>query len=251
MDAHLFDSADSAVPIAPPDPPDPAVPAAPATPPATTLVHAPVDPSPRRSAIEALVRADQTPLQVAAEFGLSLPEVLSLVDDPLLCLWVRQTCAINLKQTQVLLSRFGISAAVTLLQLAGKEQPDSPPEVARKSCVDLLEQVRAVMGVAKTPLTASPTDARLSNAMQTNDATASWNGRTKAAGDAAMSPKAPSEEAILCALELLDQQHEQDPSSPWPPAGSDSPKGAENEQARRCVADGVVRHAPDSSITPV
>jgi len=153
--------------------------------------------------IEALIRAEQTPLQLAAELGLPLADLLPIADDPRRREQARQMCTLNADHARLLLSRFAGSAAVSLLHLSTRQHAEDPPEVIRKSCVDLLEQLRATTSTVPIAAPNGPDRAEAPPA------------KHAAPMSGASGPRGPSEEAILRALELIDEQHQREPQQPW------------------------------------
>jgi hypothetical protein len=142
-----------------------------------------------------------------------------MAEHPALMDSVRRMCVLNLNQVRVLATRVASTAAVSLLRLASPETADTPPEVTRKSCVDLLDLVRTLLDVGdmlpgRGGLGAA--SGRTHGPSSTFVATSAASSSPRAAvACASTGPGAPSEESILRALEAIDAQHQREPL-PWP-----------------------------------
>ena len=123
-----------------------------------------------RALIERLVRADLTVTELAQEHGLSLEELAAWISSPVTTEVIQGLIRLSNLRTQMLLSQFRAQAAIQLMGIASAE---SETDITRKACVDLIKA-----------------DVKVFEMKETGKA----------------SPPAPSEEAILKALEALGEE---------------------------------------------
>lgn len=85
--------------------------------------------------ISRVVEADRTPAALAAELGLSLPALAAWAADPATLAVLESLARLADIRTQMLVSQFRANAAIQLIQIASASEPT---ELSRKACVDLL-----------------------------------------------------------------------------------------------------------------
>lgn len=129
----------------------------------------------QRAMIERLARADLSVTELAREYDLSLEELVTWVSTPLTNETLQGLIRLSNLRTQMLLSQFRAQAAIKLMDIAAAE---SETDITRKACVDLIKADVKVLE-AKEP--------------------------------AKEPPSAPSEQAILEALEALGKEESHAP----------------------------------------
>jgi hypothetical protein len=129
----------------------------------------------RQQIIERIVAAKRSPAEIASELEIDLHEIASLARHAPTMQTLEGVARLEDVRTQMLLSRYRANVAMHLLAIASAEEPT---ELARKACVDLL----------KTDLNVF--------AHQDDKAASSRKGPP---------PPAPSEKAILAALERIGE----------------------------------------------
>ena len=127
------------------------------------------------SLLSRLVRADLTIDELADSFDLSLADLADWIERPGRRELLERLIRLSDLRAQLLLSRYRANAALQLIAIASSEKPT---EISRKACVDLIKaDLQPVeLGEPKT--------------------------------DASEPPAAPSEEAILNALQQLGDDGE-------------------------------------------
>ena len=129
----------------------------------------------RRQIIEKIVEAKRSPAEIAAELDIELHEIASLARHDPTMQTLEGVSRLEDVRTQMLLSRYRSNVAMHLLAIASA---DEPTELSRKACVDLLKTDLGVF------------------AQHHEQSASSGEGST---------PPAPSEKAILAALQRIGE----------------------------------------------
>lgn len=101
----------------------------------------------REALLRAVYEAERDPRGVAEAFGLTLEELAQWAGRERTMRALRGLRLVADMQTQLILSRYRLTAAAKLVQLAGQ---DDSGELARKACVDLLKTELSFPGTDAT-----------------------------------------------------------------------------------------------------